>query len=179
LNKSNWEEMNESKVRKTIIWSLVSLLLTWTTIESIAQEVSQVAPGDRVRVSLIETVFVSRLVALNADTVFLENQLVLPIASIVKFEVNRGRKSMARKGMGTGFLIGAGIGAVVGAVTLASVCDANAGGCAGVGVLLVGLPSGLLGAVIGGTVGATNSRETWEEVPLEKVQMSWSIVKDR
>jgi hypothetical protein len=156
-------------MRKIIILSLVSLLITGITIDVIAQEVSPVVPGDRVRVCVLvaETVYLSRLVALSADTLFLEDQIAVPFTSITKLEVSRGRKSTARKNAGTGLLVGTGLGAVVGAVTLSRVWNDS-----GYAAFLAGGYSGLLGTLIGVVVGSKNSHETWGEVPLEKMHMS-------
>ena len=155
-------------------------------------------PGDRVRVSVSDALgkqlglagsqssyaygvvwrpgrFVGPLVALDADTLFLEPQIALPLAFVTKVEVSRGRgeKSNVGKGARIGFLVGAALGALSGVIVGGGFGDCyELDGCSKEFALLGGAGGGLLGTLIGARVGAMNPGEVWEEVPLEKVRMS-------
>ena len=135
------------------------------------------APGDRVRVSAPKVnskPFVGIIDALDADTLFLENQITLPLASVTKIEVSRGRKSKAGTGAGIGALVGAGTGAAMGfsdgddpplfsegePFLFSAEQKAGLGAIAGGGI----------GAIIGALIGANQKSDRWEEVPLEKVR---------
>ena len=132
------------------------------------------ARGDRIRVSTSKVV-VGTFDSLEADTLFLENQITLPLSSVTKLEVSRGKKRSAGRAVGFGFLGvlgGALVGAAIGEMSR-DCADFDTEECdygevvvgAGAGALL----GGLGGAVIGGSTG---SREIWEEVPLAKVRQS-------
>ena len=71
------------------------------------------ARGDRIRVSTSKVV-VGTFDSLEADTLFLENQITLPLSSVTKLEVSRGKKRSAGRAVGFGFLGILG-GALVGA----------------------------------------------------------------
>ena len=128
-----------------------------------------VRPGDLVRVSTsdgqIQQYFVGTLVALDAYTLFLENENALPLGSVTKLELYRGRKSNTGKGAFIGFVGGAGFGAALGAT--GGGCEEF--GCPAVWGLIVG---GLLGTLIGTIVGAAWLGDIWQEVPLENVRQS-------
>ncbi len=149
------------------------------------------APSDRIRVSVSKVqgkrFFVGSLVALDADTLkiwinrcewdltrFLENQVSLPLASVTKVEVSRGKKSNGLIGAGIGALVGAGTGAVIG-FSLGD--DPPLFGepfpfSAERKAAILALLGGGIGAIIGALIGAKVESEYWEEVPLEKVRMS-------
>lgn len=97
----------------------------------------------------------------------------IPISSVVALETSRGRKSNALKGLGFGFLGGAGAGLVVGLAV-----DETEGLNR---LQLIGLSTGFFGAcgaVVGLLAGAMITSERWEEVSLDRVRASFAPQHD-
>lgn len=137
-----------------------------------AQESLTLAPGARVRVSIRQQGRqTGSLVALKADTLIVKAEKrtapsAILLSSITKLEFSKGHKRSAGKGAGLGFLIGAGVGVIAGTIAAQSYSGYDTetdwywyqtapvfgGGC------------GILGALVGGFVGA--DAERWEPVPL-------------
>ncbi len=183
-------------MRKTIITSLVALLLMARSIELIAQEKSRIEPGTRVRVTVSKffqkrkddnvspaapkSRYVGAVVALNADTLVIRAEewpepLFIPFTYFKKLELSRGRKSRVGKGALTGFLVGTGVGAGLGAAICPSLHYEDSGtmGLTEDICIPVGVASfALIGTGIGAIVGSHISGENWEKVPLEKIRMS-------
>lgn len=150
---------------------LTALVLT-ASADLLAQQAPPVAPGDRVRVTT-RTKLVGNLVTLSADTCVLhvegrDASLSLPIASLTKFEVSRGRKSNALKGLGIGFLGGAAVGALIGL----GLDEEGGEVSAGTWALIGAAPGAVVGAVVGVAVGASTKTDRWEVVPLERLRVS-------
>jgi hypothetical protein len=151
-----------------------------------------VTPGDRVRVSNCYPRFlrgklrnrcdrhVGTLTALTAQAVTLRVEdmaTAVPLDSVTRLEVSRGRKSHLLEGIGIGFLAGAGLGALVGAAvdcTQLLGTTSNQASCTGLGAA-AGAASGLL---IGAAVGALNKTDRWEEVPLDRLRVSVGPQRD-
>ena len=176
---------------KTIVTWLIALLLIATSIELIAQEVSSVVSGDRIRVTFLKSVRVMKgvtirrlegtLVRLDADTLVLREKyqsilLSHSIASLARLEVSRGRKSRAGRGALIGFLVGAGVGAVGTEAVCANARDFDSGsvGAPDIGtcLLLGGVAFGLIGTGIGAIAGKVIKGERWERVSIDKLRMS-------
>jgi len=130
--------MEEGKMRKITVMSLVALLLLTLPINLIAQEASGIVSGTRVRVNLLyestknlpENVviklfaakgkMIGNVLALKPDTLVLKFEdldapLPIPSASITKLEVSQGGAWSgpgALKGAGIGLAIGTPIGVV-------------------------------------------------------------------
>ncbi len=163
---------------KTIsIISIVTAFILTSFTDLVAQEEMVIEPGDRVRVT-VSSKIVGTVVTFVADTLVLklegQSTWAVPLASMKKLEVSRGRKSNVGKGAGRGFLIGAALGVTVGALTGGGFgdCDfthdTDSGGCSAQFALVGGLAFGLLGAGIGAIAGGANPGEEWQEVPVEK-----------
>lgn len=141
---------------------------------ALAQATPAVHPGDRVRVR--STVAPARartgqVGAIDADTLLLQGvdgvgaTTAIPLASIERLEVSRGRHSKWQTGLGIGFAVGAVTGAIVGAAShnendflFTSEMSAAAGA-------LVFAP---IGAVLGAVVGSLTRPERWKTVPLTR-----------
>jgi hypothetical protein len=147
-----------------------------------AQEPPPVEPGDRVRVTAAHGIRnrVGTLRALNNDSIVLENPgLVLPIDSVTQLEVSRGRKSRAGRGALIGLGFGVGIGAAVG--FLISQDESGENECRGIEAqcTAIGAASlGLVGAGIGALAGAATKTDRWEEVPLERLRVTFVPQRD-
>jgi len=129
-------------------------------------------PGARVRVTVPSrdlTKHVESFRQLRADTLVLES-MWLPLSDVTRLDLYAGRQSHTLAGAGIGFLVGAGIGAIV----VASAgdldnCDPfSATECA---LILGGIPAGV-GLLIGTVAGALSKTDKWEEVPLDRLQVS-------
>ncbi len=146
------------------------------------------APGARVRLYASQTAdgrygwFVGRIVRWVPDSLTLKPEddlpVVVPVASITRLEVSRGRRSNWAEGAGIGLLVGAATGAIIG---LAS--DPNCGGfapCFTAESLAAGLAVvfGGVGGVIGLIIGASTTTERWVEVPLDRLRVSFAPQRD-
>ena len=159
--------------------SVFFLLVAFFSINLFAQEETAIFSGDRVRVStpLISEKIVANLVALKDDSLILKvteqaDPLTIPLASLKKFEVSRGiglRGRSAIRGMGKGFLFGAAGGAVLGTAADVEGNDLRSEHAALLGAALFAP----LGSVVGAIDGAFIGKEQWQEVPLEKIRMSF------
>ncbi len=150
------------------------LLLIPLSFTSLAAQ-DTLSAGDKVRVTTEEEHVVGYLTAiegdqLRLDTTFrrLDTSLVLPLASVTKFEVSRGQNSKAGMGALVGLIVGAGVGAAFGIGLCNSLQDDNCVGAGVVGGLLFALPTAGLGALIGLTIKV----ERWETVPLDRIRVS-------
>jgi hypothetical protein len=89
---------------------------------------------------------------------------MIPLSSVSRIEVYRGRKHSPLPGMGTGLLIGAGIGLGIG---VAAATENDNWVCDGAECIFGGaLGGGLWGVIIGGLFGAAFGQEQWDEVTL-------------
>jgi hypothetical protein len=90
--------------------------------------------------------------------------LRIPLDSVTRLEVSRGRHRQTARGAGVGFLVGAAAGLIVGPISMECPeygCDTSPAVAAALG----GIVFGGLGALVGLGVGAATTSETWQEVP--------------
>jgi hypothetical protein len=112
-------------------------------------------------------------VAVSKDTLLLQTETqttpsAIPLTSVSRLEVSRGRKSNVLKGMGIGMLIGAGVGVIGGAaVDCYDLADFDQSFCTGVGAA----GGALFGLLVGAIAGAASSGDRWEEVPLDRLRL--------
>jgi hypothetical protein len=156
---------------------LVAALVLTAQADLFAQQEPPVAPGDRVRVTVPAVQpepLVGTVVEIDRYVCFIAREgytdpLGLPLTSIEKFEVSRGRKSNILKGAGLGVLFGFAAGAVI--ITAACAVDpcpwTTAEGVVGAGTIGAGL-----GLLIGVSAGASSSGELWEPVPLDELRVT-------
>ena len=141
--------------------------------------------GDRVRVTAPGLGVPNRdgiLRLLDADSLVMRpeyggpSRLVIPLASLTRFEVRRGGKSYALLGLGIGSVAGAGIGAIV--LGNNEACTRDFGldtkSCAIIGAGIGAVAGLLLGAV----VGAFFTTDRWEQVPLDQLRVSFVPQRD-
>ncbi len=133
-----------------------------------------VAPGARVRVTaplMAPEPLVGTVLKLDADTIFLtgvalrRGKVAVPVASVKRLEVSRGRSSLALQFAVIGFIAGAWIGA--NAVENQSFYSIDEPLATLAGVAVVG---GVAGAVVGSAIGS----EQWEVVPLDRLRSGMS-----
>jgi len=162
----------------------ISLLLLFTNIPSpklFAQEKLRVLSGERVRVwvsDMVKKPLSGTLVSLSTDTLVMsvKNQkafLLLPINSVTKLKIMRGKKKFGvAKGAGLGFIAGALTGAIIGYnretpdECFDSICELE-----GLVVPIYASIAGVLGILSGSFIGATLKRESWQEMPLAKLEV--------
>ena len=146
-----------------------------------AQEPPPVKVGDRVRVTAPGLGVPSRdgtLRLLDADSLVMRpnggrSRLVIPLASVTRFEVHRGRKSRAPIGALVGALA---LGAYGFAIGDDSGLDCAEGPCIGRGpVAATGAVAGLL---LGAVIGALIKTDRWEEVPLDQLRVTFVPQRD-
>lgn len=169
---------------------LIALLLAPSSYLS-AQDPQPVEVGERVRVKYDCTRRRSSrgnwvrvrcqkeegtLVALTSDSMVLQpagqlNSPVVPLITVTRLDVRRGLHSHPWRGVFVGALVG---GVATGA--------ANTGNCLGWECVrkfangsIVGLASG---AIFGAGIGAFIKTERWEEIPLDRVSVSFGPRRD-
>jgi hypothetical protein len=141
---------------------------------AVAQEPTPVQPGQRVRVrSLLahRPVVTGAVESIGRDTLVVRPEAgaaaAIPLSSIARLEVSRGRHSRWL----TGLVVGAGAGAVTGAIIGAATHDEDdwlfsAGENAVLGAVLF-TP---IGALTGTVIGLLVKTERWKSVPLDRVR---------
>ena len=151
-----------------------------------AQEPPPVKVGDRVRVTAPGLGVPNRdgiLRLLDADSLVMRpeyggpSRLVIPLASLTRFEVHRGGKSHVGAGAGYGALAGA----VIGVGSAAILCSNATFGCAeftGGVYLVLGGGGAVAGLLIGSIVGALITTERWEEIPLDRLRLQVAPQRD-
>jgi hypothetical protein len=94
-----------------------------------------------------------------------------PLASVTRLEVSRGRKSNGGTGALYGFMAGFGVGAIWGGIAGEGYMGDAHISAAG-SVVFGGLYVGAIGAIGGLLVGTFIKTDRWEEVPLDRLQVS-------
>ena len=147
-------------------------IFTGAPTEIAAQEPLPLEPGVRVRVTALDCGLSGRATgfrALRADTLVLETT-ECPLDSVTRLEVSRGQKSHA--------MLGAVIGASAGVFGAVAYCK---GGNCGLRILsgpendltsVLVITFGVVGIIVGAKVGNAIKTDLWEEVPLERLQVS-------
>jgi hypothetical protein len=157
---------------------LISTLIFVTSLPVAAQERS-LGPGDRVRVLATTPRLVREVctvLELRPDTLMVnwDGELAIPLASIRKLEVSRGRKSHT--------VLGGAIGFAVGFVPMFALCQAGSCGDLGDGVttccLEMGVWTGTLTGVVGALLGSKKV-DQWEEMPVDRLRVSIVPHRDR
>jgi hypothetical protein len=156
---------------------LSTLLVTSLAIAPLAavasQEPAVINPGDRVRVtapSVLGGPFAGTVLTRDPDSLVVQGGTEtrrLPLASITRLDLSRGRKSHTLLGAGVGFLVGAGVGGALFASDPYS-CDEVHSAC----IVLGAVALGAAGALVGAVTGALVRTERWAEVPLERLRLS-------
>jgi hypothetical protein len=93
--------------------------------------------------------------------------LTISLTGVTRLEVSQGRKSNALKGLLIGSIVGVSTGVVVGLVVAESCWDHKVA-CAAAGTAVVGVT----GALVGLGIGALSKSDRWEEIPLDRLQVS-------
>jgi hypothetical protein len=157
-------------------------------------------PGDRVRVSEchIRTLrsgtlrnecerHVGTLSVLTAQVVTLRmegtaTEFAVPLDSVIKLEVHRGRRARTGRGALIGSIVGVASGAIVGVAVAKgpSTCE-DLGWpepCGARLALTGGLLFGASGALVGTVIGALIKTDRWEEVPLDRLSVGLAPQRD-
>ncbi len=147
------------------------------------QDSQQILPGVRVRLWAPELriqKLVGKIVSVDADTLRLNIMdqtapLAIPISSVTKFEVSRGKSSGARVlsgvgGAGLGFLGGAIVGGGIGGIWSENKYPNSHEGN-GLGIFMGGIIGGGLGTLIGAVIGVQHPPERWQQAPLAALRV--------
>ena len=149
----------------------VACLIGGVPTQVVAQDVSPVVVGERVRAHTLEGATHDGFVrTLDETELGLQigqdggELLLLPLTSLEWLEVQRGQKSAVSKGV---CIIGALVGGGLGAVTAVQLCASSNCTIVDVAPLVVAVGVVALGfSVIGALVGAPFKTDRWEEVPM-------------
>ena len=144
-------------------------------------EEGPVEPGARVRVTAPDlgiNKYTGVLEGVVGDTLAVDT-LRLPLASVTRFEVHSGRKSRVGRGALIGAAIGVGSGAVLGAIVESESCGLFGGEpCPVEGAAKGAIILGGLGALVGTVVGALTKTDRWEAVPLGRIRVTFTPVRN-
>jgi hypothetical protein len=161
--------------RRSIVLA-VALFLT-RPFELAAQQEPPVQAGDRVRVRatrLSPRYVDGTLLSLSPDSFVIRvedraERLAIPLASLKKLEVRRGRKSHWVRGA----LVGLAFGAAMGSVAFHGLFgrDCAVGSQEWCWVQARTLLGAVMGTGIGAGVGASITSERWEAVPLDELRV--------
>ena len=155
---------------------------------TVAAQEGPIKVGDQVRfwTQQRRTVTLGTITEWAVDS-FTVSDTWIPLTSVTRLEVHRGQKTSASTvALATGF--GAGGGAVMTVGLVCLVESALAGGlyCQGLNERLtreitflgwIAIGAGA-GALVGALVGATRKTERWEEVPLDRLRVSFVPLHD-
>ncbi len=139
-----------------------------------------VEPGARVRVTAPDlgiNKYNGWMRGVVGDTLTVDT-LRLPLASVTRFEVHRGRKSTVGRGALIGAAVGAGSGAVLGAIAFSEDCIMDPDPCPAAGALMGAITFGLPGLLVGTIVGALTKTDRWEAVPLGRIRVTFTPVRN-
>ena len=122
------------------------------------------------------------LEAWGGDTLVL-GMTECPLDSVTSLEVSRGQASLTWRGAGIGFIIGAAIGAPIGGYLCGAIAAGIEGSRCSVGERVLsgamfGVPLGGIFAMFGAAIGSTSATDHWEEVPLDRLRVSFAPQRD-
>ncbi len=161
---------------------LVAILAFVPFAIATAQDSLPVRAGDRVRVTAPDLGIrkqAGRFEALRADTMVVavaDSTMTFPVAFVTRLEVSRGQKSRAGQGAGIGLVGGGLLGFLI-----------SSGTCSGESFLIrtreacirVSTVGGaVVGTFLGLAVGAVIMTDRWQEVPLDRVRVSFGPQRD-
>jgi hypothetical protein len=157
------------------VTSVLSLSVLVPLASLSPQEPPPIEAGSRIRVTAPD-VGADKLVGMCVEVdatrlrVQAEEQaspLTISLTDVTRLEVSQGRKSHALKGLLIGSIVGVSTGVVVGLVVAESCWDHEME-CAAAGAAVVSVT----GALVGLGIGALSKSDRWEEIPLDRLQMS-------
>jgi hypothetical protein len=159
---------------------LVMMLAVVARSGAVAQVGGPVQPGQRVRVQstvahtpvligAVEAVGTDTLVVRRADGAGAGVATAMPLSSIARLQVSRGRHSKWLTGLALGAGVGAASGAVIGAATHK---DNDILFSTGDNAVLGAIVFTPVGALTGMVIGLLVKTERWQTVPLDRVSPS-------
>ena len=174
--------------------TILVAILTLTPLTNATAQVP-IRRGERVRVTHLPICpadvcvgprrqIVGTLMSVSSDSLLLSvdggaGQVFLPIISVSRIQVVRGRKPATGRGAAIGALAGGVIG-LVGSLTTYKECEGFCPGDLGRGgtAALSGLVFGGLGAGVGYLVGNFVTVDRWVDVPLNRLRVSLGPQRD-
>ena len=178
-------------MRRTFM-SFITVTLLVPFVGLSAQQPPPLEPGARVRVTpqwpnLVtpNNRAVGTVAAIRGDTVFLEREGFAPfefaLSSVTRLEVSRGRHSGAFQGALTGAKVTGIIGLLVGLGWTMYCLDETSFSCMEKPALAIpatAIPFAATGALLGALIGAFSTTDRWEEVPLDRLRLSFAPKRD-
>lgn len=172
----------KGKMKATSMFSFITILLPLLFVDLVAQEVTVIVPGDRIRFRAPEfnnNLLVGTVIALNPTTLELKlkwrtTPVEVPRASLSSLEVRRGTKSMLVQGA----FVGAFVGVLAVALTAEPDQEPGCAFCAqaawdfGPSKETQMVIVGILGAGVGMTIGKLIRVDKWQKVPLEQMRVA-------
>lgn len=126
--------------------------------------------------SVSDRQLVGALVAVGADTLVLRSKeqsmlLVIPVASVARLDVSRGMQRRYGRGAVLGLVSGAGLGFFLGLASGDDEPGAFMSLTGGEKAMLLAIPLGLFGLLVGTLIGATVESDIWQPVPLDRIRV--------
>lgn len=147
---------------------ILSALVLAGFTEAAAQGALSLVPGQRLRVtapSLHLVQYEGTFRGVHGDTLVLES-MSAPLSDVTRLDVHRGTGSRVLMGIALFLPLGAGVGYFVGS---SAAEDGLTEGAAGICGTVIG---GVVGLLLGGALGGATRVDKWEELPLDRLQVS-------
>jgi hypothetical protein len=172
----------------------VTILVAILVFTPLASATAQVRPGARVRVTghFCQPFYsncaggrpehvVGRFVAWKSDTLVVQSNgdtVQVALMNVTRLDLHMGRKAHTAKGAGIGFLVGGAVGALIALTSFG--CDEQCiiGWGPGIAAFAGVLFGGLGGLVPGALIGGFTKTDRWQEVPLDRVRVSFVPQRD-
>ena len=167
---------------RSIALTLAAALLT--PCATLGAQAVPLSPGARVRVTTPSEPHarqVGTLIAVGADSIHLRrdgraDSLSIPLAQVTAIELSQGQRTQGRRGMGIGFLAGAGFGVLIGLADGDDPPENFIQFSAAEKAMLGGAVLGAVGGVVGGVAGLASRTERWQRVPLAEARGRVGVV---
>ena len=163
------------------ITCLVAVLAVVPLTRVTAQDPPPVTVGTRVRVTAPDLdidKYDGTVAAVRGDTLTV-GTVQVPLASVTRLDVHKGRKGNVGKGAIIGTLVGVPTGLALGVFYQQACSNTSDIGETCLALIPIGAVAvGLAGALVGGTIGALIKTDRWEEVPLDQLRVSFAPQRD-
>lgn len=160
---------------------LVAVLAIVPLTRVTAQNPPPVTVGIRVRVTAPDLdidKYDGTVAAVRGDTLTV-GTVQVGIASVTRLDVHQGRKGNVGQGAIIGTLVGLPTGLALGVFYQQACSHASDIGETCLALIPIGAVAvGLVGALVGGTIGSLIKVDRWEEVPLDQLRVSFAPQRD-
>ncbi len=166
---------------RTAGWLMLAVIGLCRNTAVEAQDSRAIKVGVRVRITAPDVdidKYDGTVAAVRGDTLTV-GTVQVPLASVTRLDVHQGRKGNVGKGAMIGTLVGVPTGLALGVFYQQACSNTSDIGQTCLGLVPIGAVAvGLAGALVGGTIGALIKTDRWEEVPLDRLRVSFAPQRD-